>query len=84
MAKQDSFVHWRDSARTPMFYTVDARASILVLLFFLRPSRYTFGAVVIAIIFLSILNYFKIPLMVAFRIFKGVLAGRIKHRFPRA
>ncbi len=84
MAKQDSFVHWRDSARTPMFFTVDARAALVVFLFFLRPNWYTFGSVVFFITFLSILNYFRIPLMVAFRIAKGVIAGRIKHRFPRA
>lgn len=84
MANQDSFTHWRDSARTPMFFTVDARAALVVFLFFLRPNWYTFGAVIAVLVFLSVLNYFKIPLMVAFRIAKGVLAGRIKHRFPRA
>jgi len=84
MAKPESFVHWRDSARTPMFFTVDARAALIVLLFFLRPSWYTFGAVIFVIVLLSVLNYFKIPLMVAFRILKGTIAGRIKHRFPRS
>ena len=84
MAKSEAFVHWRDSARTPMFFTVDARASLAVLLFFLRPNWYTFGLVVFFITFLTILNYFKIPLMVAWRILTGALAGRIKHRFPRA
>jgi len=84
MAKPEAFVHWRDSARTPMFFTVDARAALVVFLFFLRPNWYTFGAVVLFITFLTILNYFRIPLMVAWRIARGALAGRIKHRFPRA
>lgn len=83
MSGNETYAHWRDSARIPRFFVVDARAALVVLAFFLRPSWYTFGAAVFFIVLLAVLDYFKIPLMVAIRIAKGVIAGRRKLRIPR-
>lgn len=84
MAKEEAFIHWRDSARIPKFFTVDARAAVLVFVFFLRPNWYTLGIAVGFFAFLSLLDYFKIPLFVALRIFRGFIGGKRKQRIPRA
>lgn len=79
MAKQaDIYAHWRDSALTPRFFTVDARAAFIVLLCMVRPNWYTFGGVVIVLIFLSILNYYHVSLVASVRILRGFLTGSKK------
>ena len=83
MSNNETFSHWRDSARIPRFFIVDARASLLVIIFFLRPSWITFGLAVSFIILLAILDYFKIPLTVALRIAKNFVSGSYKARIPR-
>lgn len=84
MAKEEAYIHWRDSARIPKFFTVDARAAVVVFVFFLRPNWYTLGVAVGFFVFLSLLDYFKIPLMVGLRIFMGGIGGKVKQRIPRA
>lgn len=84
MSGNETYAHWRDSARIPKFFIVDARAAVVVLIFFLRPSWWTFGAAIAFIALLAILDYFRIPLMVALRIARGFISGRQKIRIPRA
>ena len=74
----DIYTHWRDSALTPKFFTVDARAAFFVVIFLMRPNRYTFGAVVTVLVILSILNYYRVGLMASGRLLRGFLTGRKK------
>lgn len=79
MAKQqDIYAHWRDSALIPRFFSVDARAGFVVLLCMVRPSWYTFGAVVIVLVILSILNYYNISLMASMRVLRTFFTGTKK------
>ena len=72
--------HWRDSARTPRFFIIDARGAFPVVLAFFRPHLWTFGLAFIFLIALGILEYFKIPLIVGARLARGWLAGKKKIR----
>lgn len=80
MAKQqqDIYAHWRDSALTPRFFSVDARAGFVVLLCMVRPNWYTFGLVVAVLVFLSILNYYHVGLVASMRILRGFFSGSKK------
>jgi intracellular multiplication protein IcmT len=79
MAKPaDIYAHWRDSALTPKFFTVDARAAFIVLLCMVRPNWYTFGAVMAVLVFLSILNYYHVSLVASIRILRNFLTGSNK------
>lgn len=71
----DIYAHWRDSALTPRFFSVDARASFVVLFFMVRPHWYTFISVVLVLVFLSILNYYNISLVAAMRLLRTFLIG---------
>ncbi len=74
----DIYSHWRDSAHTAKFFTVDARAAFFIIIFLLRPSWYTFGVVVTVLVFLSILNYYHVSLMASFRLIRGFVTGSKK------
>jgi hypothetical protein len=78
--KQDTYAHWRDSARTPQFLLMDARAVVVLLFIAIFPSwTKTFVGLGVLVVF-AILGFFKIPLTVAGRRLLGVLAGRDKLR----
>ncbi len=74
----DIYSHWRDSARTPLMYKVDARAFFLVILCLLHATRYTIGSAIIFIIFLSILNYYQLSLVAFLRLMRTALGGSRK------
>ncbi len=74
----DIYSHWRDSALTPKFFTVDARAAFFVVIFLMRPNWYTFGIVVAVLALFSILNYYHVSLMASFRLLRGFLTGSKK------
>lgn len=80
MAKMsDLYAHWRDSARVPVFFFVDARGAIPVAICFFHPHWWLIGIAVFVLLLLGVLNYFGIPLSVAFRLLRGVLSGPKKH-----
>lgn len=74
----DIYSHCRDSALTPRFFTVDARAAFFIVIFMVRPNWYTFGIVVAVLIFLSIINYYRVGLMAFFRLLRSFLTGSKK------
>lgn len=74
----DLYTHWRDSALTPKFFYVDARAAFIILICMIRPNWYTFSAVVIVLVILSILNHFHLTLIKSFRLARNFLAGSRK------
>ena len=78
MKENDTQAHWRDSAITPQFFVVDARAAFAVLLLLFRPSWLTLGIAVAVIAFLAFLNSRRLPVTVTFRIIKGWLSGSKK------
>ena len=75
MAKADLYSHWRDSARTPRFFIIDARAGFAVLIFMLHPRWSTLIFVVIVIAILGVLHRFGVSLTAAVRIMRGWLTG---------
>jgi intracellular multiplication protein IcmT len=74
----DIYSHWRDSALTPRFFTIDARAAFFIVIFMMRPNWYTFGVVVFVLAVLSILNYYRVSLIASFRLLRGFLTGSKK------
>jgi intracellular multiplication protein IcmT len=80
MAKkdQDIYAHWRDSALTPRFFTVDARAGFVVLLCMVRPNWYTLAFVIVILTILSILNYYRVTVVASMRLLRSFLTGSKK------
>ncbi len=74
----DIYSHWRDSALTPKFFTVDARAAFFILIFLVRPNWYTFGVVVFVLTVFSILNYYHVSLPASFRLLRNFFTGSKK------
>ena len=78
--KTDTYSHWRDSARQPRFFLIDARAAFPVLLCLFHLRVWTISIAIAVCIALGILDYFKIPLMVGCRIFRHWVCGNKKLR----
>ena len=74
--------HWRDSARTPTFYFIDALAAIPMLLYLLHMKLWTFVLAIIATIFFTILRRFGFTLPVFLRWLRGVATGKRKVSAP--
>lgn len=79
MAKMDTFTHWRDSALTPKFFMIDAKAAFALILVFLRPNIYTVSIALVVIVVLAILNHYKIPLSASFRMLRQFIVGTKKY-----
>lgn len=78
--KNNVFAHWRDSARQPRFFIVDARAALFILLWLAHMRTWTFCTAICAILIFSIMEYYKYPMPVALRSFKSFLVGKKKYR----
>lgn len=74
----DVYSHWRDSALTPRFFSVDGRAAFFIIIFLMRPNWYTFGIVCFILILLSILNYYRVSLIASARLLRGFITGSKK------
>lgn len=72
------YAHWRDSALTPVLFSIDARGAFILLLCLVRPNWYTLGMVVVSFTFLSILHYYHVSLVASVRIIRGFLTGSHK------
>lgn len=73
--------HWRDSARSPKLFFMDAYAAFPMLFFLLHIRWWTFGLCIIVIIFFVILEKFGFTVPVFKRWLKVFLAGN--HRTAR-
>lgn len=82
MAKFTADSHWRDSARIPQFFMVDARAAFPFLLFLLDISFTTFLFAMFSLLFFSILEKFGFTVTVFFRWVKCFIAGPNKTSSP--
>jgi intracellular multiplication protein IcmT len=74
--------HWRDAARTPRFYFMDAYSALPLLIFFLHMSFNTFFISVGFILFFIGLEKFKFTLPVFFRWLKATIAGPMRVAKP--
>lgn len=70
--------NWRDSARTPRFYMVDAKAAFPLLLFLIHIRMWTFLLAIVSMIFFGILERFDFTVPVFIRWVRSQLAGRVR------
>lgn len=69
---------WRDSARGPRFFMVDAKAAFPLLLFLVHIRMWTFIIAIISIIFFAVLERFNFTVPVFIRWVRSQLAGKIR------
>jgi intracellular multiplication protein IcmT len=74
--------HWRDAARTPRFFFMDALAAFPFLILLLHIRLWTFLFAVFCTIFFATLERFKFTIPVFFRWFRSFLAGPIRVAKP--
>ena len=74
--------YWRDSARTPKFFSIDARATFPLLLFLLHIRMWTFIVAVIATLFFATLDRYGFTPVIFLRVVRGVLIGKRKMTAP--
>ena len=67
--------HWRDSARTPRFFLLDAYSAIPLVLFFLHIRLWTFILSCAIALFFMTLNRFGYSLPIFIRLTRSFLAG---------
>jgi intracellular multiplication protein IcmT len=82
MAKFSATAHWRDSARNPRFFMIDARATFAILLFLVHISKWTGIIVVVNTLFFAILERFGFTVPVFFRWLRSFLAGPFRLSTP--
>lgn len=71
--------HWRDSARTPMFFIVDAYSAIPLVLFLLHIRLWTFITACAICGFFMLLNRFGFTMPVFFRLARSFMAGNVRN-----
>lgn len=74
--------HWRDSARNPRFFLVDARAAFPVFLFLLHIRIWTGILVLLSAVFFSILERYGFTVPVFLRWIRLFIAGPLKSAQP--
>lgn len=74
--------HWRDSARSPRFFIVDARASFPVFIFLMHIRLWTAILVMISFVFFGIVEHYGFTMPVFLRWIRSLLAGPVKSSKP--
>lgn len=74
--------HWRDAARTPRFYIMDALAALPLIVFLLHIRLWTFLTALGFVAFFIILERFKFSVPVFFRWLRATLAGSLRLAKP--
>jgi intracellular multiplication protein IcmT len=82
MARIPTEAHWRDSARNPRFFLIDARAAFPLLLFLLHIRWWTFFLAVGVMTFFGLLERYGFSLSVFLRWLRFTLAGPRKIAIP--
>lgn len=82
MARTPTQPHWRDSARNPRFFIIDARAAFPLLLFLLHIRIWSFVLAVVATIFFALLEHYGFSVTVFLRWARALLAGPRKVAIP--
>lgn len=68
--------HWRDSARTPKFFILDAFSAIPLLVFLLHIRVWSFILALIVATFFALLKRFGFSLPVFVRLMRSTFAGK--------
>ena len=74
--------HWRDSARSPRFYGIDARACFPLLLFLLHIRWWSFAVALVATLFFAALERYGFRVAVFLRWLRNLVAGKRKMATP--
>jgi intracellular multiplication protein IcmT len=74
--------YWRDSARNPRFFMVDALAALPLVLFLLHIRAWTFYLAIFAVVFFAILERFNFTVPVFLRWVRSTIAGKVKVAKP--
>lgn len=82
MANFKEDTHWRDTARVPKFFVVDARAAFPLVLFLLNIAIWTFILATTCMLFFAMIERFGFTVQVFFRWIRSFLAGPIKEASP--
>jgi intracellular multiplication protein IcmT len=82
MAAPSPDASWRDSARYPKLFFIDARAVFPVFFCLLHIKLWTISVALFFTIFFSILNYYGFTVAVFGRWLRAKLAGRRKVAIP--
>jgi intracellular multiplication protein IcmT len=82
MARRNVDAHWRDSARRPRIFIIDARATFPLVLFLLHIQWWTAIVAVIATLFFAILQRYFFTLEVFLRWLRSLMAGPRKMAMP--
>lgn len=77
-----STAHWRDSARTPRFFIVDARAAFPIFLFLMHIQIWTGCLVIVSLVFFGVIEKFGYTVPVFLRALRLFFAGSIKTSQP--
>ncbi len=69
---------WRDSARTPKFFFIDARSLLPLSIWLLHMTRWTFYIALAGCGFFILLQRWRITPMVCWRLFRTKLIGPVR------
>jgi len=69
---------WRDSARSPRFFMIDALAAIPLVFFFLHIRLWTFLTAIAVMIFFGVIEKFNFTLPIFIRFVKSQIAGKVR------
>lgn len=74
--------YWRDSARSPRFFMVDAMAALPLVLFMLHIRLWTLYLAIATMVFFAILERFNFTVPVFMRWLRSQLAGPVRVAKP--
>ncbi|MFI4918681.1 MAG: IcmT/TraK family protein [Legionellales bacterium] len=74
--------HWRDSARSPRFFMVDARAAFPIFLFLMHIRIWTGMLVLVSAVFFAIIEHYGFTVPVFLRWIRAFLAGSVRASRP--
>ncbi|WP_440993251.1 IcmT/TraK family protein [Cysteiniphilum litorale] len=75
--------HWRDSARTPKFFVIDAQVFIPIVLCLFHFRLWTVFLCAVVAIILIVLNYFKLNIKDFLQLLRELIVGREKIVYRR-
>lgn len=73
---------WRDSARTPRFFFVDAYSVLPLVVFLVHIRLWTFVVSLLTMVFFAVLERFNFTVPVFMRWLRSSLAGKVKIAQP--
>lgn len=74
--------HWRDSARSPRFFLIDARAALPVFIFLMHIRPWTAILAVVSMVFFGILEKFGFTVPKFWLWFRCFISGPRKMSIP--